>query len=383
MAEVRERLSRGQKKKLRLRAHAEQALSAPSVMPPRMIMHSESIEENNMSGDDDEHENGFASSASSLTPSASSSPPSRSLIGDADACSEDLEGSSVCDGDESFRDDACHVADAPSRPLLGWPSPGGVRPPRWPPLGAELMSVHSVDSLPLLQTENGPRLHLVALPCPQPDDPLQWRFYPLLRNALALADDGLSLQELTKYVEANLPAVCISRMTTTRLRGLISLVLARTSRHGRMLRQGKRYVLPRLEDPLTSVPQLAPLASLSALWIAWSVDMKRPREVALKYLLDVHGSVDSREFWLSGKVGSKTRTPEGADVLQVGCTAAWLLKKENEALWCGGWRDVSLGTAWSLLAPIVMPVETVGELLKRCIEQAAVSADVKCEHRYN
>merc|ERR1712151_234358 len=111
----------------------------------------------------------------------------------------------------------------------------------WPPIGAELLSVHSQHSLPSLRDNH---LRLACLPCPQPNDPLQWRLFPLTRLALALAEEDLGASEIARHVEGHLPPSCLAGISSSRLRSLISLVLARNVRSKRLLQRGKKYALP-------------------------------------------------------------------------------------------------------------------------------------------
>lgn len=233
-----------------------------------------------------------------------------------------------------------------------------VWPDGWPPEGAELLSRESARNLPPTRRM---RLRLTTLQCPQPKDPLRWRILPLVRTALATADEDLGLNEISRFVEANLPPVCHQGISSARLWSLVSLVVSRNVRCRRLLVRGKKYHLPISEDPTLLVPQLSS-TKLDALCIAWCPDTKVPREAALRY--------DS--LWLIARFPPATSS-ECSESVDVAGTAVRLGGGEGvEAE--AHWKDDTLGLSWTLRAH-GRSLDLVLDMARQVIEQSRVSAE--------
>mmetsp|Transcript_148902 Transcript_148902/g.414879 ORF Transcript_148902/g.414879 Transcript_148902/m.414879 type:complete len:365 (+) Transcript_148902:141-1235(+) len=259
--------------------------------------------------------------------------------------------------------------------LEGWPSPLGLRPPGWPPPGAELLSSHAPDSLPLQRRQ---RLRLAALPCPQPNEALRWRIFPLVRNAIALAEKELDAHEICRFVEGNLPAVCLANISTARLRALVALVLTHNTRRSRLVQRAKWYALPAMEDVVIFVPRLT-CGHLTALWVAWCCNTKRPKEVVLCYCAHRHATAEcseERHLWLfvlvgAGPHGHHNRLGHAKDpeTIRVG-SAEVQVHGDAKGIVRADWWDSTLHIALSLLAsPALLPdaaIEVVQQYTEQC-----------------
>lgn len=249
--------------------------------------------------------------------------------------------------------------------------PRGSLPPGWPSPGAELLSLHRADTLPPLV---GQHLRLAALPFPQPRDQLQWRILPLVRNALALADDAgeLALVELARFVEGNLPPACLLRITSARLRALVELVVTRNVRHGRLRQIGKRFALPRAENPCVLMPHLAGVR-LELLRVAWCTEFKRPLEVALRYACLDDTSLGP--LWLCGELGGACRHEGRAesDMMTIGEVAVLVGGTPSWMSWAGAARG---GMNWRLFHPPGMSQDAAIQLVRQVIEQETAAVAV-------
>lgn len=338
-------LSKGQKKKARLqRRKAEQAPT--DARPP-----------------DEECAN---DGAAALGCSSSTSP--------SESDSESSSSAPLSQDDGKGTEEQPTSSQQPRAALAGWPSPNGARPPSWPPVGAELMSLHAGSSLP---SQMGQRLRLAALPCPQPNEQLRWRVFPLVRLAIARTGEDIDAREILRFVERNLPPSCLVNCSEERLRRLVSLVLSRNALCSRLVQHGKRYALPPAEDPTILIPRLAG-GHLKWLWVAWCCDTKRPSEAALHYCLAGPSAGPAVEFglWLCmrPRAGPDERPcgcGHSADVerVSVGDTSVAIVADD-----CGthaDWWDPVLHVAWLLSATPALSADVAMEVIQQCIQQSS------------
>eukprot|EP00928_Gymnodinium_smaydae_P038805 TRINITY_DN26672_c0_g1_i2.p1 TRINITY_DN26672_c0_g1~~TRINITY_DN26672_c0_g1_i2.p1 ORF type:complete len:393 (-),score=30.43 TRINITY_DN26672_c0_g1_i2:84-1175(-) len=323
------RLSRGQKKKLRQRRQAE-AEATPTTSESGALSAGRAVR---------------ASSARAREDASSSDTPSE--------FSESEQGSEQGDAGGANHDS-----------LRGWPTPQGPRPPGWPPSGAELLSAHLAASLPPLR---GQTLRLATLSCPQPKDPLLWRIFPLIRTAIACADEDLGSQDIIRFVEGNLPAACKATVSSARLHSLVNLVLSKNVRKGRLLTRGKKYALPGAEDLTVFVPRLS-CSQLASLWVAWCPETKRPRQAALCYRS--HGGA----LWLSIRPSAKCHRPDGVEPVHVLDTDAWIGPGSSSSTYAGWW-DGARRTSWSLIGPRELSQDEVFDIIGQCVQQSRSSND--------
>lgn len=247
------------------------------------------------------------------------SSPAESLRMDSDEESCRMDGAQDdgvdCAESESEIEDANDAGKRPSGPPPGWSMPPGPRPPNWPPLNAGLLSCHRVAEAEKAMNRERSSIVPAALRCPQPKDALQWRIFPLARQALAqemLAsgdgpeDASLDVVELTRFVSGNLPRVCLMHTGAAKLRGLTSLILARSVRRGRLIQKKRRYCLSCSLDAATlPVPQIAGMR-LEAVWVAWETDRKRrPKQVAFRYRPEsASQACGEPDSWMCARLGA-------------------------------------------------------------------------------
>jgi len=240
------------------------------------------------------------------------------------------------------------------------------------------MSTYAAGSLPLRRQ----RLRLAALPCVQPRDPLQWRIFPLVRNAIALAGQDLDSREVSRFVEGNLPPACLANFSKEKLRCLVALVLFRNVRRERLLQRGKRqFALPAAEDATILIPQLTSW-QLTTLWVAWSCDMKRPKEVALRCRpagLPAAGPSQEARLWLRLRPGAGpadhpcgSKQCPGAETVLVRDVKVTFAADGGSGALSADWWDPALQVAWSLSAAPPLPQDAALEVVQQCIQQSAV-----------
>lgn len=227
------------------------------------------------------------------------------------------------------------------------------------------------------------RILLASLVCPQPNDALQWRIFPLVRQALAFEagrgdspqETALGAGELVRFVQGNLPAACLAGISSTRLRLLVALVLERNVRSGRLLQRGSKYMLQAKEAVSVRLPDL-PGRSLEAVWVAWCVETKRPREAALRY---GPCSGPGPAVWLCARpeagaaqraAGGSSGVPAGpAEVVAVGGTEV-LVTTGGDGAVRADWRSSASRTAWAfLVGSSGLTADAALEVVLRCIEQ--------------
>jgi len=243
----------------------------------------------------------------------------------------------------------------------------GAPPPGWPIEGAELVSAHpTAAGLPV----RCGLLRLAALPFPQPEDPLLWRLFPLVRTAIAEEGDdrGLGAADIAKFVEGRIPEAFLLGLSRGgagaggKFKALLSLVLSKNVRRGRLLERGRRYLLPSSEDKTILVP--SPVSwCLGDLWVAWDPETKRPRQVALRFQPCEGSEGSSKTAWLSARLGmaSLELATEG-EAFTVGSISVVTPDAGGSFLW----RDARTRTGWSLVCS-EFPPEVALELVRECV----------------